>query len=444
MKHRKQQPTDPKAIDVGTRAPHDPPPDPALFVGNAAQEAVRDAPVVDVAGLRANTARLPATTRIATERDLARAESVGRTKDDIDALDARETGLRAGIGPDALSLGGGEVSVDTRASHAADEAARANDGVVEHERRLAAQHASPPALGRFAYLTVWCRAWGVTLLVPVVEIPLVASALSVATRTENPWEAWALAVVCVFGLLALPHQAGAQLHERWVSADGRGGSMLAAAAAAGLWLAMVLTLAAARTVAARHDAGAAGTTSGFVTVNQTAATVSHQPTLPSPALYVLFLVMVAMVSFAAFIVAWRSSAEDQINWLRAHRARDKARALSVVATQQNHTLKLLREHITREKVAVAESGALYITEILPALAVRAVDEYHAQLAREMNEPAAFDAIRLLDTTIPEPVDFTDPRVFVSPPAASSELAITTSPDDEDGTPSRSLGLSEVA
>lgn len=443
MKHRKLQPTDPKALDVGTRAPHDPPPDPALFVGNAAQEAVRDAPVVDVAGLRANTARLPATTRIATERDLASAESVGRTKDDIDALDARETGLRAGIGPDALALGGGEVSVGTRARHCAAEAAAADERVVEHARRLAAQHASPPALGRFAFATVWCRAWGLTVLVPVVEIPLVASALSVATRTENPWEAWALAMVCVFGLLALPHQVGAQLHERRVSVDGRGGSMVAVAVASGLWLAMVLTLAAARTVAAHHDAGSAGTTSGFVTVNG-AATITHQPTMPTPALYILFLVMVAMVSVAAFIVAWRSSAEDQLNWLRAHRARNEARAVSIVAAQQKDTLGLLREHIGRERVAVAESGALYVTEVLPQLAMRAVGEYHAQLAREMNEPAAFDAIRLLDTTIAEPVEFTDPRGFVPPPVAAAEVAITTNPDHEVGPSSRSLGLSEVA
>ncbi|GAA4286897.1 hypothetical protein [Georgenia daeguensis] len=383
-------------------------PDPARVLLEADQEAARDAAVYDVPSLLADDRPLLFTRATAAWRDHQQAESWARTEHALQAVDGAALRLRTGDGKQD-----GEAALRERAATAHAEEARTEAVLAEAKDRLDAAAALPPS-GRSwrTRLSLWARMWVLSVLAPPLEFYVVAGAVSMATRSENPWEKWFLAAIILFGLSVLPKLAGSSLHAVRVGKDPAhhlGAVFLASV----VWLGAVYTVARMRADASAADRALGASAGGF---QFPGVTPGAEPVETGSAwLFVFYLVVITAFSLAIFLNAWLSPAPEQLAWFRARAELEEARAQRIRAEQDVAALNERLAFLEMERAAIQRAGEQHAAEVVPALAGLRVDEYHLQLARHVGDPAFTDALRLVDRSL-EPTAQQPPAAAEGPPA----------------------------
>jgi len=369
-----------------------PEPDFATVLREAAQEAARDTTVYDVPSLLADDRPLLFTRASARWRDFQRAQSGARTQLALQAADRAALLLRTGGESSA-----GEAARREHVATATAEEARTGAVLAEAQDRLDAAGGLPPSgRGRLARASLLARMWALSVIAPPLEFYVVAGAVSMATRSENPWEKWFLAAIVLFGLSVLPKLAGSSLHAIRVGKD-PAHHVLAVMLSVGVWVGAVYTVARMRADASAADraVGASANGFGFPGTEPAAQPAGTGDT----SLLVFYLVVIVAFSLAILVNAWLSPAPEQLAWLRAREESDAARDRRINAEQELAGLTERLASLEEERVAIQAAGEQHAAEVVPALAALRVEEYHAQLARQVDDPAFTDALRLVDRSV---------------------------------------------
>jgi hypothetical protein len=391
-RHETSDPEPAGTVDVGARPTPGPEPNAALVLMEAEQEAARDVAVYDVPSLLADDRPLLFTRASAEWRDHQQAQSRARTERAVQAVDAAALLARTGDGERA-----GEVALRESAAVARDEEARAEAVLADAKERLDAAAALPPSgLGRRTRVALWARMWALSVLAPPLEFYVVAGAVSMATRSENPWEKWFLAAIVLFGLSVLPKLAGSSLHAVRVGKD-PAHHMAAVLLAGVIWLGAMFTVARMRADASAADRALGASTSGFQFPGVEPA--AEPVETGSAWLFVFYLVVITAFSLAIFLSAWLSPAPEQLAWLRARKDLDAARARRIRAEQDLAGLHERLAFLEKDRDATRRAGEQHAADVVPALARLRVDEYHSQLARHVGDPAFSDALRLVGRSL---------------------------------------------
>lgn len=405
-------------LDVGAKPEATEQPDAGLERERARQAAVNDAGrgVLDVPGLLANDQPLQFIDQVHAWVKHQQEQAQLRAQLHTHAAHGLRHLIETGQDEGARERGAGLTDWRKRHTDATDNQAEAVAVVADAAQTLADRSAPKPAShSQRTLIATWLRKFGLMFVSAPIEGFVLAVALELAVASENPWEKVGLACIVLFGLVTLPHLISAAL--RRIRYEGEGGWYWAAIAlATSVLLALIFGVGYLRNLATQIDlsTGESGGGGGVQRGDGTAP-VTEGLTTATPNLYWIFVTIMLVMSTAVFLSGLLSHAPEQLAYIRARRALDRARGRVSATAQTVADIESRLAYQDRDIEETTQAAERYATEVLPTLGDELVEVYITELALQMGDPQFTDALRAMATSraatpaagLPEPAAETE-------------------------------------